>query len=101
MSGQAPLRSAAAQARQAAFYRELGAADTAEGRFELYSLHVALLLVRLKGRGAAAAETAQALFDAFVRSLDDALREMGVGEPDGAQADEDDGTSVLWPRPRL
>ena len=71
---------AAAQARQNAFYVELGCPDTPEGRFELYSLHVALLLARLKGQGAAAAETAQALFDAFVRSLDDALRELGVGD---------------------
>ncbi len=80
VSGAALYRSAAAQARRPAFYRGLGAADTPDGRFELYCLHVALLLMRLKGQGPAAAETAQALFDAFVRSLDDALRELGVGD---------------------
>ena len=68
------------QARQAAFYADLGAPDTVEGRFELYNLHVVLLLHRLKGLGGQAGETAQSLFDTYVSSLDDALREMGVGD---------------------
>jgi cytochrome b pre-mRNA-processing protein 3 len=71
---------AAAQARQPDFYTRLGAADSVEGRFELYTLHVVLLLRRLKGQGGAVSEISQALFDAYVRSLDDALREMGVGD---------------------
>ena len=71
---------AARQARRPEFYRALGAADTVEGRFELYSLHVALLLIRLKGQGQIAAATAQDLFDVYVRALDDALREMGVSD---------------------
>jgi len=69
-----------AQARAPAFYTELGAPDTIEGRFELYSLHVILLLRRLRGEGADAAETAQALFDTYVSALDNALRETGVGD---------------------
>ena len=69
-----------AQARTPALYAELGAPDTVEGRFELYTLHVMLLLDRLRGQGEAASETSQALFDAYVRALDDALREMGVGD---------------------
>jgi len=80
LAGQALYSAAARQARQPAFYRDLGVADSGEGRFELYSLHVALILLRLKGQGATAAETAQHLFDTFVRALDDALREMGVGD---------------------
>ncbi|MDR3510881.1 MAG: ubiquinol-cytochrome C chaperone family protein [Caulobacteraceae bacterium] len=68
------------QARQPAFYADLGAPDTVEGRFELYNLHVVLLLRRLRRQGAQAAETSQALFDAYVGSLDHALREMGVGD---------------------
>ena len=39
------------QARQPAFYADLGAPDTVEGRFELYTLHVVLLLHRLSGLG--------------------------------------------------
>jgi cytochrome b pre-mRNA-processing protein 3 len=71
---------AARQARRPEFYRDLGAPDTVEGRFELYSLHVALLLIRLKGQGQIAAASAQALFDVHVRALDDALREIGISD---------------------
>jgi cytochrome b pre-mRNA-processing protein 3 len=80
LAGRRLYASAAAQARMPAFYAAMGAPDTVEGRFELYSLHVALLLRRLKGQGPQAAETAQGLFDAYVQALDDALREMGVGD---------------------
>ena len=80
LAGQKLYGSAAAQARSQAFYAAMGAPDTAEGRFELYTLHVALVLRRLKGQGAQAAETAQGLFDAYVKSLDHALRELGVGD---------------------
>jgi cytochrome b pre-mRNA-processing protein 3 len=80
VAGRRLYASAAAQARMPAFYAAMGAPDTVEGRFELYSLHVALLLRRLKGQGPQAAETAQGLFDAYVQALDDALREMGVGD---------------------
>lgn len=68
------------QARQPALYLEGGVGDTPEGRFELYVLHTVLVLHRLKGQGPQAAETAQALFDAFVKNLDLALRELGVGD---------------------
>ena len=68
------------QARRPAFYTQLGVPDTPNGRFELYSLHVLLLLRRLKDAGEAGADTAQVLFDTFISSLDDALREQGVGD---------------------
>ncbi len=80
LAGRALFMSASEKARDPAFYTEAGAPDTYEGRFELYTLHVVLLLHRLKGGEARAAETRQALFDAFVRNLDDGLREMGVGD---------------------
>lgn len=68
------------QARSPTLYRDLGAPDTVEGRFEVYSLHVVLLLERLRGHGEQATDVSQALFDAYVKHLDDALREMGVGD---------------------
>ncbi len=80
VAGKALYASVAAKAREAAFYARLGAPDTLEGRFELYTLHTLLLLERLKGQGPAAAETGQALFDTYLRGLDDAFREMGVGD---------------------
>ncbi len=68
------------QARSPALYAEFGTPDTVEGRFEIYTLHVVLLLDRLVRHGPKAAEVSQGLFDTYVRSLDDALREMGVGD---------------------
>lgn len=68
------------QARTPALYRDFGAPDTLEGRFELYTLHLILLLRRLRGEGPQAKETSQALFDAFLRALDDTYRELGVGD---------------------
>jgi cytochrome b pre-mRNA-processing protein 3 len=71
---------AVAQARSAVFYRDFGVRDSMEGRFELFSLHVILLIERLKGQGEAAAETSQAVFDSYVKGLDDAFREIGVSD---------------------
>jgi len=68
------------QSRKAELYAALGAPDTVEGRFEIYTLHLVLLLERLQGVEDPAAETGQALFDAYLSALDDALRELGVGD---------------------
>ena len=79
-AGEALYALAAAKARDPAFYRDAGAPDTVEGRFELYMIHVILLVLRLRGQGRQAQETSQVMFDAFLRGLDDAMREMGVGD---------------------
>lgn len=79
-AGRALYAAVVAQAREPLLYSDCGAPDTVEGRFELYSLHVVLLLDRLRRQGAVASEVSQVLFDTYVRSLDDALREMGVGD---------------------
>lgn len=80
LAGEALYAAAAAQARSPGFYRADGVPDTREGRFELYSLHVILLLERLKGHGEQGDETAQALMERYVRGLDDAFRDLGVGD---------------------
>jgi cytochrome b pre-mRNA-processing protein 3 len=79
-TGAALYEAVTRQARQPLFYADFGAPDTLEGRFELYTLHVILLVCRLKGEGPQANEVSQALFDAYLRALDDTLREMGVGD---------------------
>jgi len=73
------------QSRLPPLYERLAAPDTVEGRFELYTLHVVLLLDRLNAPEPDAPEpaakaAAQALFDTYVKALDHALREMGVGD---------------------
>lgn len=68
------------QARQPDFYTRLGVADRIDARFELYTLHVLLLFVRLKQGGERGADLSQKLFDAYVSALDNVLRELGVGD---------------------
>jgi cytochrome b pre-mRNA-processing protein 3 len=80
VAGEALYAAAVAQARQPGLYTRFGVPDTREGRFELYSLHVILLLDRLKGGDEQSGETKQALVDRFTRGLDDAFRELGVGD---------------------
>lgn len=70
---------ASAQGRQPALYRDMSVPDTVDGRFEMLTLHVILLVDRLKDEGGAA-DVRQALFDTYIRDLDGALREMGVGD---------------------
>lgn len=68
------------QARRPEFYLNLGVADTPDGRFDMVSLHVILLLRRLKRDHPGTADTAQALFDLMFADMDRNLREMGVGD---------------------
>lgn len=68
------------QSRAPALYQALATPDTVEGRFELYTLHLVLLLDRLNQAGAEAKDVSQALFDTYVKALDHALRELGVGD---------------------
>ncbi|QYC11375.1 ubiquinol-cytochrome C chaperone family protein [Brevundimonas nasdae] len=69
------------QARNVGFYTRLGVADRIDARFELYTLHVLLLVLRLRDENTPQGQdTAQALFDVYVSALDHALREEGVGD---------------------
>jgi cytochrome b pre-mRNA-processing protein 3 len=67
------------QAREPLFYRDLGVADTVNGRFDLIVLHLWMVLRRLR-EIAGTAELAQALFDRFCSDMDDNLREMAIGD---------------------
>lgn len=79
-AGKALYAGLVSQSRTPALYETLGAPDTVEGRFEIYTLHLYLLMDGLKGQGTQANETSQALFETYVSALDHALREMGVGD---------------------
>ncbi len=79
--GHALYTCAVEAARQPAYYLELGVADTLQGRFDLFGLHVALLIRRLRhDADPAGAPLAQAVFDAMFGDMDLNLREMGVGD---------------------
>jgi len=68
-----------AQSRQPRFYAEWGVPDTVTGRFDMVSLHMALLFRRLRSEKAAKAFSQQ-LFDLFFLDMDRSLREMGAGD---------------------
>lgn len=71
-----------AQARLPAFYLRFGVPDSLNGRFEMLTLHLFLVLHRL-GRErdrSASAELSQALVDMTMADLDGNLREMGAGD---------------------
>ena len=71
---------AVAQARRPVFYMDVGAPDRIDSRFELYTLHVLLLILRLRDEGPTGADAAQDLFDTYASALDNTLRELGVGD---------------------
>ncbi len=72
---------AVAAARAPEFYLDMGVPDTAAGRFELVSLHVGVLIRRLRGfADKPAQELAQSVFDAMFSDMDVNLREMGIGD---------------------
>jgi cytochrome b pre-mRNA-processing protein 3 len=79
-AGEALYEKAVRQAREPGFYTRLKVADRIDARFELYTLHVLLLVMRLRDEGERGGEMAQALFDVYVSALDHALRELGVGD---------------------
>jgi cytochrome b pre-mRNA-processing protein 3 len=82
--GETLYAAVAAQARQVAFYTDLAVEDRIDARFELYTLHALLLILRLRDEDkdgpAAGAAAAQSLFDVYVSALDNVLRELGVGD---------------------
>lgn len=79
--GEALYNLAVTQARTPDFYTRLGVADRIDARFELYTLHVLLLVLRLRDENTEQGrDAAQSLFDTYVSALDHALRELGVGD---------------------
>lgn len=69
-----------AASRAPALYRNMGASDTTEGRFEVVALHLFLALESLKDQPAPAQDIARRTIEAFVVDMDDCMREMGVGD---------------------
>jgi cytochrome b pre-mRNA-processing protein 3 len=66
--------------RRPVFFADWGVPDTVEGRFEMLTLHVVLVLRRLKSLPPPADDLAQDLVDAVFAQFDRALRELGVGD---------------------
>lgn len=74
----AVYNSIVAQSRQPVFYAQWAVPDTVTGRFDMISLHMAMLFRRLRHEGDGAKAFSQAVFDLFFKDMDRSLREMGV-----------------------
>ena len=66
------------EARDARWYRELGVADTVEGRFDMITLALAVVLLRIEREGDGASSIA--LTELFIEDMDSQLRQSGVGD---------------------
>lgn len=69
-----------AAARQKRFYAEFLVPDTPIGRYEMLSLHVFLLMHRLKSEVPALKELTQDIAEEFFKDVDHSLRELGIGD---------------------
>ncbi|WP_375458461.1 ubiquinol-cytochrome C chaperone family protein [uncultured Enterovirga sp.] len=69
-----------AQSRSPALYGPGLLPDTVEGRFESLTLHVLLLMRRMRTLPPPASDVAQELVDAVFAHLEIALRESGIGD---------------------
>ena len=69
-----------AASRRPALYRDLGAPDRVDGRFELLILHVGLALRRLVALGGLGDDVAQDLVNSVFMHLEDTLREQAMSD---------------------
>jgi cytochrome b pre-mRNA-processing protein 3 len=67
-------------ARTESFYSLYGVPDTLNGRFDLITLHMFIVLRRLKDLGDEGLKISQNLFDIMFADMDKNMREMGVGD---------------------
>lgn len=73
-------QSAVIRAREPLFYNTFKVSDSLDGRFDMISIHVFLILHRLKGGSRAAQRLGQDIFDIMFSDMDRSLREIGVGD---------------------
>ncbi|WP_439272628.1 ubiquinol-cytochrome C chaperone family protein [Pseudochrobactrum sp. HB0163] len=69
-----------AAARQKLLYASFFVPDTPIGRYEMLSLHVFLLMHRLKSEKPALKQLAQDIAEEFFKDVDHSLRELGIGD---------------------
>jgi cytochrome b pre-mRNA-processing protein 3 len=69
-----------AQSRNEEFYLKYGVKDTINGRFDLITLHMFIILRRLKKIEKKGETLSQDLFDVMFEDMDKNMREMGVGD---------------------
>lgn len=69
-----------ATARDPAWYRDGGVPDTVDGRFDLVSAILSLVLIRLEAEGDMARRESVLLTEIFIDDMDASLRQIGIGD---------------------
>lgn len=69
------------EARQPAWYRDIGVPDTLDGRFAVLATLLALTDIRLERGADSARELGPRLTEAFIADMDAQMREAGFGDP--------------------
>ncbi len=73
-------RQIVATARRPVWYKEGGVPDTIDGRFDMVSAILSLVLLRLETEGDATREPAARLTEIFIQDMDGQLRQEGIGD---------------------
>jgi cytochrome b pre-mRNA-processing protein 3 len=68
------------QSRNEEFYTKYGVTDSINGRFDLITLHMFIILRRLRKIEKTGERLSQDLFDVMFADMDKNMREMGVGD---------------------
>ncbi|WP_341712127.1 ubiquinol-cytochrome C chaperone family protein [Erythrobacter sp.] len=68
------------EARDPDWYRMCGVADTIEGRYDMITLVLALVMLRMEDEGDMAPATAR-MTELFAEDMEGQLREAGIGDP--------------------
>jgi len=77
----APLYAAiVAEARRPHWYRDGAVPDTIDGRFDMVSTVLALVLLRLEALGEPARESSARVTELFISDMDGQLRQRGIGD---------------------
>ena len=79
-TGERLLDAITAQARQPVFFTDFAVPDTLDGRFDLMTLHGALVFRALERKGRGGHDLAQMTTDLMFGAFDDAIRSLGVGD---------------------
>ena len=66
------------EARDKRWYRDFGVTDSVEGRFDMITLVLAVVLLRIEREGDGASSVA--LTELFIEDMDSQLRQSGVGD---------------------
>ena len=68
------------EARQPAWYAQGGVPDTVDGRFDMVSALLALVLLRLEREGDSTRRQTVILTEIFIDDMDGSLRQFGIGD---------------------